>query len=208
MENTREALRHIRNGLLFMSLSITVNGFDLLPGFIGCYWMLKAVYELEEEAPRVKGLQKFGVALLVLSLIEWAQNAIYYQMSFLVGWEASLSSILSVLSPCLFVYFVYVLFSAAAEAAGKWGGSAETCGQLCIGRDVLLIAKIILLIFVSILSYYSPEDELVAAPGFTIALLLILLVMYFGGLIDCVLQCNALRRQIGAQAVPEQQAEE
>lgn len=208
MENTKEALRRIRNGLLFVSLSITVNGFDLLPGFVGWYWMLMAVSGLEEETARAKGLQKFGVALLILSLIEWAENAILYQRSFLVGWEASLSSYIAVLSLCFFIYFLYVLLSAAAEAAGKWGGAVETCGKLCVGRDVLLIAKVILFIFVIILSYFSPEDELIAASGFTIALLLILLVMYFGGLIHCILQCNALRRQIGEQVVPEQQAEE
>ena len=68
-------MRKIFYGLLFLLIDfeIGINGFvvDLLPEFVGCYWLLQGTQSLKEESRTFGGMKKLLGNLVAVFVIYW-----------------------------------------------------------------------------------------------------------------------------------------
>lgn len=136
MNKTGEALWNIRAAMLLFLININLFGFDIVPNFIGWLCLLAAISALKEIIPGLERIYSFGEVLFAYELLLVVQP---YIGSSMLDRTISFTSIFIF---CIRIYFMYILLTAAADAAAMEGGTAETVKKLCRDRNGILLAEL------------------------------------------------------------------
>lgn len=65
------ALRRIGRGYLFIHFHINLGTLDILPDWLGYYWILLGIWALAKEVESAKLLEPFAIGMIAWSGLEW-----------------------------------------------------------------------------------------------------------------------------------------
>lgn len=65
------ALRRIGRGYLFIHFHIRLGTLDILPDWLGYYWILLGIWALAKEIPSARLLEPFAIGMTAWSLLSW-----------------------------------------------------------------------------------------------------------------------------------------
>ena len=65
------ALRRIGRGYLFIHFHIHIGTLDILPDWLGYYWILLGIWAIGKEIESTKLLEPFAIAMIAWSGLEW-----------------------------------------------------------------------------------------------------------------------------------------
>jgi hypothetical protein len=134
MNNMESGLRKFYWGFFFIMLSFRIQGFDILPDFVGYIFFALGFSSLSEKSEHFRVAAKFNMPLLVISLFsiyQWPTQAPNNNSTLMIG----LGVLVSVILFALNLYVVFNLFmgihdiisqnengnsALAVEAEEKW----------------------------------------------------------------------------------------
>ncbi len=135
-----EALWNIRAAMLLFFIDVNILGFDIIPDFVGWICMLGAITILEEVSPGIVRIRTFGKVLL---WYEMAMVVLYYISDRVPFYEEAIPFV-SLFILCIRMYFIYIILTAAGDAAARMGGEAETLRKLGRDRNGILVVELVL----------------------------------------------------------------
>lgn len=101
-------VRRIALGYFFLYINLTVNGWNLLPPFVGWLLFRTAIPQLREELPKLDLLDCFSLVIFAWSVLEWFPVE-------LPGWLAPAQLVLQLME----LYFHFQLLTELAGLAGR-----------------------------------------------------------------------------------------
>lgn len=191
MNKTGEALWNIRAAMLLFLIDINLFGFDIVPDFVGWLCLLSAVGALKKTIPGLERIYRFGEVLFAFELLLAVQPYVGSAML-----DRTIS-FLSIFICCIRIYFMYVLLTAAADAAAGEGGTAETVRKLCRDRNGILLAELALNLAAAVKGVEQVSG-----------ILWIPTVLYFFFYICAILHLTFLREDVEKEKKTEEKTEE
>lgn len=145
-------VRRVALGYFFLYINLTVNGWNLLPPFVGWVLFRMAIFQLKSELPKLDLLEGFSLFLCVWSVVEWLPVE-------LPGWLSLLWLVFQLME----LYFHFQLLTELA-------GLASRCRQPGQRRDRaqgILRARtgtaVLYTTFVLLAALPIPEEAMTAA---------------------------------------------
>ena len=176
--NIRKALGRIAWAYLIILLHFRINGFDLLPDWVGYALLFSATGLLSGELRDLPLLKPFCTLLLLAELADWV--AVFLTGEALTGRLFLVNALLS----CVSLYFHFQLLTDLAGLAGRREEAGPLARRLRICRNVEAVTRVLALLLA-----WLPGPE-----GLLTALAALLVIT---GLVVCVIIAHdlfALRR--------------
>ena len=147
-----DSVRKVAWGYLLMYLNIKINGFDLLPDWLGWILLWFAIQGLKTARPKIVLLEGFAVALGLLAGVLWLP---FWEMP---GWLGPVSVTLTVIH-------IYFDFHMLTELAGLAKDYREAFGGVDHGEGILrarTVAVVLRTCFILLSCLPIPEEILTA----------------------------------------------
>ena len=111
-EDLYTALRRIGRGYLFIHFHFNLGTLDILPDWLGYYWILCGIWAFGKEIPSMKLLEPFAIGMTAWSGLEWIVK--------LLGGSLSLP-VLSLLVTAVNLYLHFQFLTDIAVLADTYG---------------------------------------------------------------------------------------
>ena len=178
---TSEAIRNISTAMLFFLIDVNILGFDVVPDFVGWLSLIGAVDLLTGKVKGIERIRTFGCVMLWYELAMVVLNYIGH----LVPFYDVLSSYLGIFIPCIRIYFMYIILTAAAEIGAAEGGEAQTLKKLCRSRNWVVLSEL----GVYLVAAVQGAEEVGG-------IIWVPFVVYFISCIGCILRLICLKEEI------------
>lgn len=159
------ALRRIGRGYLFIHFHIHLGTLDILPDWLGYYWILLGIWALAKEVQSAKLLEPFAIAMIAWSGVEWFVK--------LIGGSLNIP-VLSLLVTAVTLYLHFQLLTDIGTLADDFGcPEGNTVRKL---RTVYTVTHTL-----SVLKpFFTGSDELNwLLIGLAVLHILVVIVLYF-----------------------------
>ncbi len=116
------AVKLIARSYIFFYLNIMIGAWDILPSWLGFFWILSVIPVLAEEIQSTKLLKPLATMLVLYAFVDWIVTAL--------GAEPYLNSIylwplLETIMSVVTIYFHFQLLTNMAELAAQYQCTAE-----------------------------------------------------------------------------------
>lgn len=167
-------IRRVAVGYCLIYLNFTINGWDLLPNFVGWLLFYRAILALKERRPKVMLLKNFALVLGAWAVVEWLPFSLMEELS-----QSGLPGvgIPGLVLQMMALYFHFQFLTELAELAGTYPErmDQETLLRARTGVTVLQTATVL----VAAVPYQRLPDSLAEGVETLAALCLVALAVIF-----------------------------
>lgn len=176
-----EAIRNIRTAMVLFVLDMNILGFDVLPDFFGWMCLLGAVDIFVGTVPSIERIRSFGRVMIWYELALVVLNYVGHLVPFI----DTVMPYIGIFILCIRIYFMYIILTAAADAATQRGGTPDTLKGILRSRNRILLAEVA----VHVAAAVQGAEKI---GGW----LYVPMILYFLFYVGCTLHLTALREEV------------
>lgn len=176
-------VRLVAWGYFFLYLNFNINGWNILPAFVGWYLFEKAIQGLKEEQPKLLLLENFCWVLLAWSVLEWLPLDLDSQT-----WLGLPGLVIQLMT----MYFHFQLLTEVGELAGRYRDATPRKDHARCILKARTGAVVLQTALVLVMALPLTEDWMTAAAAVLLALQLGFCVYTMGELFSLAKGLEAL----------------